>query len=145
MSASQSWLEQLPQNFVIGLEQGSIYSLVALGYTLVYGVLQLINFAHSEVFMAGGFGSFLVVDEIVGSKHHLGGGMVVFTIFAGVRGYLDSIETSKITAFEKAYVAYMKSSHADILSDIAAKGEITKETEAKLKTAVSEFVASFKA
>jgi branched-chain amino acid transport system permease protein len=50
----------------------------------VYGVLQLINFAHSEVFMAGGFGSFLVVDEIVGKKHHLGGGMVVFTIFAGM-------------------------------------------------------------
>jgi branched-chain amino acid transport system permease protein len=38
-----------------GLEQGSIYALVALGYTLVYGVLRLINFAHSEVFMIGTF------------------------------------------------------------------------------------------
>lgn len=36
-----------------GLEQGAIYALVALGYTLVYGVLQLINFAHSEVFLVG--------------------------------------------------------------------------------------------
>ena len=43
-----------------------MYSLVALGYTLVYGVLQLINFAHSEVFMAGGFGSYLVVNGIIG-------------------------------------------------------------------------------
>jgi branched-chain amino acid transport system permease protein len=38
---------------VTGLANGSIYALVALGYTLVYGVLRLINFAHSEVFMMG--------------------------------------------------------------------------------------------
>ena len=68
MSASQSWFEQLPQNIVIGLEQGSMYALVALGYTLVYGVLQLINFAHSEVFMSGGFGSYMVVHAIVGTN-----------------------------------------------------------------------------
>src|SRR5215216_4497896 len=42
---------------VTGLANGSIYSLVALGYTLVYGVLRLINFAHSEVFMVGTFGA----------------------------------------------------------------------------------------
>jgi len=40
---------------VTGLTQGSIYALIALGYTLVYGVLRLINFAHSEVFMVGTF------------------------------------------------------------------------------------------
>ncbi len=40
---------------VTGLAQGSVYALVALGYTLVYGVLRLINFAHSEVFMFGTF------------------------------------------------------------------------------------------
>ncbi len=40
---------------VTGLALGSVYALVALGYTLVYGVLQLINFAHSEVFMYGTF------------------------------------------------------------------------------------------
>ncbi|MGE0877546.1 MAG: branched-chain amino acid ABC transporter permease [Acidimicrobiia bacterium] len=42
---------------VTGLTQGAIYALVALGYTLVYGVLRLINFAHSEVFMVGTFGA----------------------------------------------------------------------------------------
>ena len=40
---------------VTGLAQGAIYALFALGYTLVYGVLRLINFAHSEVFMVGTF------------------------------------------------------------------------------------------
>ncbi len=38
---------------VYGLSQGSIYALIALGYTLVYGILRMINFAHSEVFMSG--------------------------------------------------------------------------------------------
>lgn len=45
---------------VTGLTQGSIYALVALGYTLVYGVLRLINFAHSEVFMIGTFTTAMV-------------------------------------------------------------------------------------
>ena len=40
---------------VTGIAQGAIYALFALGYTLVYGVLRLINFAHSEVFMMGTF------------------------------------------------------------------------------------------
>ncbi|MCW2782686.1 MAG: branched-chain amino acid transporter permease [Marmoricola sp.] len=53
-------------NFVIlGLTRGSMYALIALGYTLVYGVLQLINFAHSEVFMSGAFGSYLVIQSVV--------------------------------------------------------------------------------
>ncbi len=43
------------QNLINGLAQGSVYALVALGYTMVYGVLQFINFAHSEVFMIGAF------------------------------------------------------------------------------------------
>jgi len=82
-SHSVDWFHQLPQNIVIGLQQGSLYALVALGYTLVYGVLQLINFAHSEVFMSGAFGSYLVVNGIVG-KRHISGVMVPVTIVAGV-------------------------------------------------------------
>ena len=38
-----------------GLAQGSVYALIALGYTLVYGILLMINFAHGEVYMAGAF------------------------------------------------------------------------------------------
>src|SRR5690349_22464228 len=40
--------------FFIGLATGCVYALVALGYTLVYGILELINFAHGDVFMLGG-------------------------------------------------------------------------------------------
>jgi hypothetical protein len=47
--------EQWATLFFAGLVQGSIYALIALGYTLVYGILLMINFAHGEVFMAGAF------------------------------------------------------------------------------------------
>ena len=40
--------------FLIGITTGCVYALVALGYTLVYGILELINFAHGDVFMLGG-------------------------------------------------------------------------------------------
>jgi len=45
---------------VFGLAQGSIYALIAMGYTMVYGVLRMINFAHSEVFMSGPYTAYYV-------------------------------------------------------------------------------------
>ncbi|MGH9019701.1 MAG: branched-chain amino acid ABC transporter permease [Acidimicrobiales bacterium] len=61
--AEQFW----PQT-VDGLTLGAIYALIALGYTLVYGVLRLINFAHSEIFMSGGFASYFVMKALVGTS-----------------------------------------------------------------------------
>jgi branched-chain amino acid transport system permease protein len=51
----ESFLEQLPQQLINGLTLGSVYALIALGYSMVYGVLQLLNFAHGEVYMIGAF------------------------------------------------------------------------------------------
>lgn len=48
-------MREFAQIIVNGLAAGSVYSLVALGYTMVYGVLQFINFAHSDIFMLGAF------------------------------------------------------------------------------------------
>ena len=51
------------KNFIVlGFAQGAIYALIALGYTLVYGILRMINFAHGEVFMMGAFGAFFFAD-----------------------------------------------------------------------------------
>lgn len=47
----------IPQQLVNGLTNGSLYALIAVGYTVVYGIVQLINFAHGEVFMIGAFGA----------------------------------------------------------------------------------------
>ena len=52
------------QFLVPGITLGCLYALIAIGYTLVYGVLQLINFAHSEVFMTGGFAGLFVVQAL---------------------------------------------------------------------------------
>ena len=60
-----------------------MYALIALGYTLVYGVLQLINFAHSEVFMSGCFGSYIVVHAIVGDGKALPSWAVPFVLLIG--------------------------------------------------------------
>ena len=48
------------QQLINGISVGSMYALIALGYTLVYGVLRFINFAHSDVFMVGSFVGFYV-------------------------------------------------------------------------------------
>lgn len=51
----EQFLQILPQCLLDGLTLGVVYAIVALGYTMVYGVLELINFAHSEIFMVGAF------------------------------------------------------------------------------------------
>ena len=53
-------LESIIQNIINALQWGSFYALIALGYTLVYGVLTLINFAHGDVFMVGAYIAFFV-------------------------------------------------------------------------------------
>jgi branched-chain amino acid transport system permease protein len=52
--------------FIAGLARGSVYAIIALGYTLVYGILFIINFAHGEVFMAGTFTAFFVAQSLAG-------------------------------------------------------------------------------
>ena len=56
----RQWLDFV----VTGVAQGSVYAMIALGYTLVYGILRMINFAHSEVFMAGAFTGFFIADAV---------------------------------------------------------------------------------
>jgi branched-chain amino acid transport system permease protein len=67
---------QLGQHTIDGLSKGAIYALVALGYTLVYGVLRLINFAHSEVFMVGTF-AVLGAWTVMGASAQDGLGMTL--------------------------------------------------------------------
>ncbi|HKY05872.1 MAG TPA: branched-chain amino acid ABC transporter permease, partial [Blastocatellia bacterium] len=46
------------QQLINGLTIGSIYALIALGYTMVYGILRLINFAHGDIYMVGAFAGY---------------------------------------------------------------------------------------
>src|SRR5260370_16555843 len=49
------WWEVLVQQSINGLTRGAVFALIALGYTMVYGIIELINFAHGDVFMLGLF------------------------------------------------------------------------------------------
>ena len=52
------------QQLINGLSLGAIYALIALGYTMVYGVLRLINFAHGDVYMLGAFAGYYLANAL---------------------------------------------------------------------------------
>ena len=74
------------QNIINALQWGSFYALIALGYTMVYGVLLLINFAHGDVFMVGAYIGFFISTFLLGAyalqlPWTISGGMVLFLTF----------------------------------------------------------------
>ena len=61
---SSSFLVQFLQQVVNGVSLGSIYALIALGYTMVYGILKLINFAHGDIYMVGAYAGFFAATYL---------------------------------------------------------------------------------
>lgn len=61
----ETFLAQFPQHLINGLTLGGVYALIALGYSMVYGVLQLLNFAHGDVYMIGAFIGFGVMTALL--------------------------------------------------------------------------------
>jgi len=91
IASAEFWSDQ----FVAGLTTGSIYALIALGYTMVYGVLQLINFAHGEVFMIGAFAGYGVLIAMGGDD--ISGPMIAVAIlFALIAAGAASAATSVV-------------------------------------------------
>ncbi|HEV7132156.1 MAG TPA: branched-chain amino acid ABC transporter permease [Gaiellaceae bacterium] len=68
----------------IGLTNGAVYALVALGYTLVYGILELINFAHGDVFMLGGMFSATMLLSAFNLHAHASAGSLVLAILVSL-------------------------------------------------------------
>jgi branched-chain amino acid transport system permease protein len=83
-------LVQGPSRFlsvvIIGLTNGSVYALIALGYTLVYGILQLINFAHGDVFALGGLVSTSLILDLFDVDSGSAGAAVALAIFGCLLG-----------------------------------------------------------
>ncbi|EDL09444.1 ATP synthase subunit alpha, mitochondrial precursor [Mus musculus] len=67
----------------------------------------------------------------------------VAVIYAGVRGYLDKLEPSKITKFENAFLSHVISQHQSLLGNIRSDGKISEQSDAKLKEIVTNFLAGF--
>ncbi|MBW4838637.1 MAG: branched-chain amino acid ABC transporter permease, partial [Paenibacillaceae bacterium] len=77
-------LQTLPQVLVDGLTLGAVYAVVAIGYTMVYGILEFINFAHGEIFMTGAFvgTAALLTMNSAGWLNGLPAGLAYFLILA---------------------------------------------------------------
>jgi branched-chain amino acid transport system permease protein len=97
------WIDQV----VNGLGQGAILALIALGYTLVYGILRMINFAHGEVFMAGAFISFFFADAYQRSGFLNGNTVAALAIL-----FVVSIAASTVVAVLLERIAYRPLRHA---------------------------------
>ncbi|MDP9191559.1 MAG: branched-chain amino acid ABC transporter permease [Acidobacteriota bacterium] len=88
-------MQTLLQNLLNGIAAGSIYALIALGYTMVYGILKLINFAHGDVFMIGSFVGFYVGGALTkasgGDPSPVNAAIVMITsmLICGALGYLN--------------------------------------------------------
>jgi len=67
----------------------------------------------------------------------------VVVVFCGVRGFLDKIDPTKITHFEEAFLSYMRSTHESLLQTIRDESKLSEDTEAKLRTIVSDFVKTY--
>jgi branched-chain amino acid transport system permease protein len=85
-----------------GLSQGAIYALIALGYTLVYGVLLMINFAHGEVFMLGAFSGMFVANAVLSAE----GLMVSAPVLGLVIVFAAAMLTSMLVAIVLERIAY---------------------------------------
>ncbi|MFA5081897.1 MAG: branched-chain amino acid ABC transporter permease [Hydrogenophilaceae bacterium] len=88
------------QQLINGLVLGSIYALVALGYTMVYGILELINFAHGEVTMIGAMVALAVIGALLGAHPELPGMMVLLA------GVLIAVPACMALGFVIERVAY---------------------------------------
>ncbi|MGK3988302.1 branched-chain amino acid ABC transporter permease [Sorangium sp. So ce136] len=90
-------MEKIVNALITGLAQGSMIALVALGYTMVYGILKLINFAHSEVFMMGAFAGLFGITAF---------GAQDAPLLAGVAGTLFAMASAGVLGVLVEKVAY---------------------------------------
>jgi len=67
----------------------------------------------------------------------------VAVIYAGVRGHLDKMDPTRITEFEQEFLAHIRGSHQSVLDTIRIEGQISPDTDAKLKEIVTSFLATF--
>ena len=106
-------LDSLLQTLAIGLAQGATYALIALGYTMVYGVLGMINFAHGEVFMLGAYAGILAMAGGAASGLTAAHPLAVFCAGAAVA---VAVCTAHGLAIER--IAYRPLRRAHVLSPL---------------------------
>ena len=77
---------QLIQTFISGLSLGSIYALIALGYTMVYGIAKMLNFAHGDIMMMGAYAGYFVLVALGATSGGFAAALLVAMVFCGFLG-----------------------------------------------------------
>lgn len=77
-------MDYVVQQLINGISVGSIYALIALGYTMVYGIIKLINFAHGDVFMVGAFVGLFTVQALEAQGMHSKIGIFLISLLAAM-------------------------------------------------------------
>ena len=98
------------QQFINGLVKGSLYAMIALGYTMVYGILGIINFSHGEVFMIGAMVAMTVTTLLIG--------MGMSTILSLLIAILAAMLVCMFTSYTIERVAYRPLRHAPRLAPL---------------------------
>ena len=117
-------MDVLLQQIINGLVLGSMYALVALGYTMVYGIIGLINFAHGDVLMVGALTSWTIIGWMSNASPGLPGWMVLLHlteiyVWAGFYLWRDAFSDLG-TAFYFSAVTYTTTGYGDlVLPDVA--------------------------
>jgi branched-chain amino acid transport system permease protein len=116
-----NFVTQFWPSTIDGLTLGSIYALMALGYTLVYGVLRLINFAHSEIFMIGTFASLFTLHAL-GVKNPETGIVLVGVLLLCVAAAMAASGTAAVVLERVAYRPLRKRGASRLAALISAIG-----------------------
>ena len=98
------------QQIINGLTLGSVYAVVALGYTMVYGIIQLINFAHGEVVMIGAMVAFTVINALAGGS--------LPPLAVVLIGALSAIPVCMVVGYSMERLAYRPLRHAPRLAPL---------------------------
>ena len=128
---------------ISGISLGSIYAIIALGYTMVYGIIRLINFAHGDFIMVGAYAAFYAMTNF-----HLH--PIVSVIIAVITSTLLGVVIEKVayTPLRKALSAFVDSTQETVTGDVKLKlykGNIINAGVTSPYTLYDEEVATFDA
>ena len=120
-------MEYFLELFLGGMTRGSIYALIALGYTMVYGIIELINFAHGEIYMIGAFTALIIASVL----NMLGWNVIAIlviasagaVIYSSAYGYtVEKLAYKPLRRASASFCSYQRHRHVVFSTELCAFG-----------------------
>ena len=124
-SRMNEFLPQFTQQLVNGLTLGAIYALIAIGYTMVYGIIGMINFAHGEIYMIGAYVGLVTLTAIGVQAGYplplvLGAALLVSVLVTGLYGFAVERVAYRRCAADRARAADLRHRHVHLPAELCA-------------------------